>query len=322
MSLDLGSPILDVAFGMSFVFFLLSVVSSALSEGIAWATKQRSKMLEAGLKGMLGDPGVAKSVYEHPLVQSDVKPKGRVVDAPKEKTPNEKTPKKMKQQRPSYVSSRNFALALTETLKKVEVGVEGKVEYGAGAVGQIEASFKKIDPRLRQQLEPLWHEAEKDLDKFRSAAEKWFDDSMDRVSGWYKRWSQWVAIGLAVVIAVGLNASALRITDRLYSDEAVRSAVVSGAEGAVKNGETPEATGKAAEEAVGNLETLKLPIFWADDNSPFDSWQAFGESLLGWLITAVAISLGAPFWFDALGKISRLRAAGKKPEDAPAVKPT
>lgn len=305
MSLDLGSPVLDVAFGLSFVFFLLSVVSSALGEGFAWFTKQRSKMLEKGLVGMLGDDKLAEKIFDHPLVQTDVKPKAAGnLGAGKEK----------KRRRPSYLSPRNFALALTQTLKEVEAGAEGVVHYGAGAVKQIDESFAKLDPNLRHQLEPLWHEANKDLDQFRARAEKWFDDQMDRVSGWYKRWSQVVTIVIALIVAIGLNASALRVTERLYNDQAVRSAVVAGAEGAAQQGGEPETSGKAAEAAVGNLETLKLPIFWAADNLPWNSWQAFGECLLGWLITAVAISLGAPFWFDALGKISKLRTSGAKPQ--------
>ena len=36
---------------------------------------------------------------------------------------------------------------------------------------------------------------------------------------------------------------------------------------------------------------------------------------LGWLLTALAISLGAPFWFDLLNRFIALRNAGKKPED-------
>ncbi len=35
-----------------------------------------------------------------------------------------------------------------------------------------------------------------------------------------------------------------------------------------------------------------------------------GWSILGWLITALAISLGAPFWFDMLNKVIRLRSSG------------
>ncbi len=36
---------------------------------------------------------------------------------------------------------------------------------------------------------------------------------------------------------------------------------------------------------------------------------------LGWLLTALAISLGAPFWFDLLNRFIALRNAGKKPDD-------
>jgi hypothetical protein len=34
------------------------------------------------------------------------------------------------------------------------------------------------------------------------------------------------------------------------------------------------------------------------------------ETVLGWLITAMAITLGAPFWFDLLSKLISLRGAG------------
>ena len=42
-------------------------------------------------------------------------------------------------------------------------------------------------------------------------------------------------------------------------------------------------------------------------------WKAF-EWVVGWVITACAISLGAPFWFDMLNKIMVVRNA-IKPND-------
>jgi hypothetical protein len=38
-------------------------------------------------------------------------------------------------------------------------------------------------------------------------------------------------------------------------------------------------------------------------------------TIAGWLITALAICMGAPFWFDMLNKVIRLRNAGTKPSD-------
>jgi hypothetical protein len=41
----------------------------------------------------------------------------------------------------------------------------------------------------------------------------------------------------------------------------------------------------------------------------------FGVLVLGWFLTALACTLGAPFWFDALSKLMQLRAAGRKPDE-------
>jgi hypothetical protein len=38
--------------------------------------------------------------------------------------------------------------------------------------------------------------------------------------------------------------------------------------------------------------------------------------LLGWMLTILAISLGAPFWFDMLNKLVNVRSAGKSPDEA------
>ena len=40
-------------------------------------------------------------------------------------------------------------------------------------------------------------------------------------------------------------------------------------------------------------------------------WIAAAVAVAGWIITAIFVSLGAPFWFDALGRIVNLRQAGK-----------
>jgi hypothetical protein len=38
--------------------------------------------------------------------------------------------------------------------------------------------------------------------------------------------------------------------------------------------------------------------------------------LFGWILSGVAISMGAGFWFEALNKIINIRNAGKKPPSA------
>jgi hypothetical protein len=35
------------------------------------------------------------------------------------------------------------------------------------------------------------------------------------------------------------------------------------------------------------------------------------QAIFGWLMTGVAVAMGAPFWFDILGKLINVRNTGK-----------
>jgi hypothetical protein len=61
------------------------------------------------------------------------------------------------------------------------------------------------------------------------------------------------------------------------------------------------------------------PLIWCDHDRTQLSKVLLGlwPMLLGWLITAAAMSLGAPFWFDTLKRFVSIRSAGKAPEEAP-----
>jgi hypothetical protein len=291
VSLDLGSPALEVAIGLAFVFFLLSTLVSAITEGIAWLTRQRSMQLEQGIKGLLGDNDLAREVLGHALVRSDVRrpAKARAKGA------------RRNERRPSYVSARNFSLALIDTLAKRGRSAQNsleEVESGAAEIG---------DEALEEQLSALFGDpAVTELRHFRKSAEVWFDDQMDRVSGWYKRWAQRVTCIVAVVVTVALNVSAVRVAETLANDQTVRGAIAARAESATGDA---TAAGQNAEYAVKTLDSLKLPILWNDATDEVNA-----SLVAGWLVTFIAISLGAPFWFDALSKLARLRTTGKKPE--------
>lgn len=303
MSFELGGSTLEVAIGLAFAFFLLSVIVSALTEGLAWVTKQRSKQLEKGLVGLLGKEFSAR-ILTHPLTKNDLGSTGAGA-------------------KPSYLSSRNFSLALIDELQK-QGGDDGasyaRIRAGVNSL-QDEAAHSALGEQLASLLSAThWdNDVKASFEHFREESERWFDDTMDRVSGWYKRWSQKWNILAALVIAVALNASAVRIAERLAGDETVRSAVVAGAEASAGGGaNSPKNTGQSAQDALNELTSLQVPLLWSDANNPFhlpDFWKVV-RAIAGWLLTAVAISLGAPFWFDALGKLARLRTTGKRPEPA------
>jgi hypothetical protein len=70
-----------------------------------------------------------------------------------------------------------------------------------------------------------------------------------------------------------------------------------------------------------------LPLGWGPENRSAPSVLGVLEKIAGILLTAAALMLGAPFWFDVLGKVARLRSSGKRAdppepaEPAPAARP-
>jgi hypothetical protein len=206
---------------------------------------------------------------------------------------------------PSYMSPKLFALALLDV-----IAPEGKGDDPIGVVkGQIELA--QLPATVKDALLSMANGAAKDRNELRELVENWFNSTMERVSGWYKRKTQLVICVLSVVVAVGLNVNTISIGERLAKDGTVRAAVVAQAE---KTKEQPEGLKVAAKEA-DNVAQLGVPIGW--NKTPgdpawanFDSFGGFMRTVFGWLLTAIALSLGAPFWFGLLGKLTSLRGSG------------
>jgi hypothetical protein len=302
VNIDLGSPILDVAIGLSFVFFLLSVIASAVGEGIASVLNLRGKTLEQGLKGMLKSGGVVTSLLEHDLVRTELDKDPRSEASCRRLWIERFFPKSWRryERSSSYVAPDVFAAAFKDLYDdlKDQPGIEAQLKAlgVTGAWGGMQGDLKKV--------------------------ESWFDKSMERVSGWYRRKSQLITVAIAIVVAIGLNASALRIVERLQEEPTVRTALVAQAEAtAEEEGSTTTAAkekslehaGKAASGAYDKLTAMHVPLLWAKANVPQGFWP-WVTNALGWLLTIIAISLGAPLWFDAMGKLANLRTTGKKPE--------
>ena len=305
----------------------------------------------------------------------------------------------------------------------------------AGYVRQLILNLPDKDARMRTTLLTLYDDAANDVEKFKQNIEVWFNNSMDRVGGWYKRRAQWVTFGISALVVVLMNVDALLIVRYLDANHGVRDALVTQAkayvEAKAKEAPPPAKEGAAANvtaparPAAGDIVTgtlnfkfktappkgkenekvkvvftttapggkfrpdfvmveptatsvpytldtaisdqpqkasigaeianadvvpvplelqpslpeqlkrvqqqlmeLKLPIGWEENPAQANAdmrlgrpeigknfWDTVLYHLLGWLITAVAATLGAPFWFDMLNKVMSIRSAGKSPDE-------
>jgi hypothetical protein len=195
---------------------------------------------------------------------------------------------------------------------------------------QIEDHLAHVPTKqLKEALTSLWHAAENDIDKFRTSIEQWFDDAMQRVSGWYTRTAKLILLVIGLGLAVGLNVDSYGLANALWKDPTLRTAVDEQAKAIAKSGNVP--TGSACESGsaspqdpnekiisnIGCLHSLRLPIGWGKSN-PANPAHYPGR-ILGWIITGFAISLGAPFWFNTLQKV--IRSTGPPPSPSPAAAP-
>ena len=162
---------------------------------------------------------------------------------------------------------------------------------------------------------------------------------MDRVSGWYKRYAQKWLLGLALALAVACNVDTIHIIQTLSSDpkllaDTVTQAINTARAGTAEYVVTPHTEpAKAAQPSPGptedttqnvsqlinnayaamnKLSNVSVPIGWSEPQRQYlyDPGHFVG-ALLGWFLTALAASLGAPFWFDTLQRFVNIRSNGR-----------
>lgn len=153
-----------------------------------------------------------------------------------------------------------------------------------------------------------------DVAKLKKSIESWYNSAMDRVSGWYKYRTQKILFVIGIVLAVALNADTVRIMKQLSQDATLRQSIVAAAQSAkppdITSGQTIKDQIEQTQKQVSQIENLGIPLGRSPGQSDAVTWQ----TALGWLLTAIAVSLGAPFWFDMLNKIMVVRSTVKPRE--------
>lgn len=307
-----GSDILDIAIGLVFVYLLLSLICSVINEWIAALLSMRATNLEDGVRNLLtgssdkpgdGKADIAHQLYRHALISGLFKQDW--LDKLRKSSGH-----------PSYIPSRTFALALLDTVAPSKLGAPQTFQDVRQAIDNLPEGHTK------EALQTLVNDAGGNLQLLRQNVENWYNDSMDRVSGWYKRKTQIVILVLALIVAVAANADSVSIANTLARNPALRASAVAAAQAHVNNPNTDSGAKDPLDrvDAVqSKLKTLYLPLGWVStpgDPRSFpgaDPW-AWLIKIFGLMLTAVALSLGAPFWFDVLNKFIVIRSTVKPRE--------
>lgn len=213
-------------------------------------------------------------------------------------------------------------------------------------------NYLHLSPNVREHLLQLFEDARHDVKAFRINMESWFNETMTRASGWYRKQTQTWLLCIGIAIAALFNVDSIAIARILMKDKNVRTEMVQ-----LASSHTPAYTAitdtlirknvlhkdSAFYRADTSLrvfvnDTSLIGVYAMLRNDAGDARNVLGISracitdsssghkimhcgythpfqqnglliFAGWCITALAISLGAPFWFDLLGKLVKFRTA-------------
>ncbi len=315
---------LEVAIGLAITFLLFSLLLTSLQEGIEAMMKGRAKDLERTIKQMLDDKSgeLTKRLYEHPLIFSLFP--GEYDEA--------RTHVGVTSSLPSYIPKGNFAAALADVLAGNFFGRPAPEGTNTARDGTLSsAGPAQVSDQVARIFKLASDASGGQAENMLAGVEQWYDAAMIRLSGQYKRKTQVWLFLLALISAWLCNVDAVRIGNELATNQQLRQKVIAEAPNLRKSSEialaelgkirpadeTQAAIVQSAKAAIegGMIKMVGagLPVgrIAGESYAP----QDFGQ-IAGWLITALAAMLGAPFWFDLLGKFMNVRAAVKPATEA------
>jgi len=301
------SAFLEVGIGLAFTYLLLSLIATWINEWIASILNLRAKDLKKAIGDILEDPTKVEELYKHPLIKALSKQKNGQV-----------------KRLPSYIPDRTFALAALDVLSENKALITETAD-------EVSPLFESLPSGVRSAFDTFWWAGAKSIESLRSDVETWFNDKMARLSGEYKRRAQWISLAVGLVLAVGLNIDTITVADTLWRDPALRTGVVAYVEASAETFDPgKEEVDVPMDELRATLASLELPMGWGTYAPRASAMRGSAEAagrdanlavvtgwlitVVGWLLTGLAVSQGAPFWFDLLNKIVNLRSSGVVPK--------
>lgn len=318
--------LLEVALGLAVVYLLVAMLASGVRELIARLVGERGKLLRQNLQRLLPDRWVYLRVINHPAISALYR-----------NVPGQGKP-------PSYIPGRNVAHAVLDVLfdrQRLVFNRKSKksMAFDLDGVRQAVRDAKQNDLAVGHALSPMLERATS-LDEAFVNIEQWFESSVARMGGWYKARTQKLLFAVGFGIAAVFNVDTIYIVTTLAQSESLRTAMTTTAQRLSAEGLPQEGQLDVARAELAKLATAGLPIGYscigtaARASTPDNALQAltltalkdkcwseasqyglgfWAIKLTGWLLTALAAILGAPFWFDLVGRVVNLRSAGSKP---------
>ena len=320
--------ILSLGITLVFVFLLLSIMVTAINDLVFTIWRARAKQLEDFLANLFFNDTLWTELFT------------RIKDSP-----FINVLKKDQKSFPGAIPAETFTTALLADITNNTLTIQAVKDAVTANHGTKSDFYMMLATLLSK--EPTF-------DQLRNDLEKMFDNSMERLTGWYKRKAKILSFVVGLIICVTLNVDTITITRNLWHNKDKAEQIATFAAAASKSfqiNDSSEVELKSDKEVIASIKfenkaltksnlgeaiskidtsggnkkerqlvgsynilaNLDIPIGWSKENIPVkseDCWLNFWMwflKILGMLLTTAAVSLGAPYWFDILNKISPLK---------------
>jgi len=142
-------------------------------------------------------------------------------------------------------AGRDLAKLVPQSLDNIEAAIQGLPD------GHTKESLLVLVDKAKREGSDVLSQ----IEGFKTSIETWFNDAMDRVTGWYKRWTQIVVLCISIVLVTILNVDSLMIIQRLTSDKDFRSEILANASKAVEPARSSNSSSTGGSGQTGNTST-------------------------------------------------------------------
>jgi hypothetical protein len=265
--------ILNFVIALIFMFLLFSLFTSWIMEFITQQLNLKGKFLQKKLTEVFNDNHTdwVKLVFNNPLLKSLTR-QGR---------------------EPSQVDPELFSQAVSQVIQSHSASESEGLPKLLSVIG---SSLTPEDNK--------------------KAVLNWFEAFNKRVTYWYKETTRKYLFFIGLGIAIMFNVDMIEISQTLWKNPELSEKVAFAAEEFEENQEAddPEATA-AAKTIIDDYKKSKLfPIGWPKTE---EGWFCipqdtnFVSKFFGFILSAFVVTLGAPFWFEALRKVLSLKPSKK-----------
>lgn len=279
------SSVIDIGLGLILVYYVVCTIVQSIVNFASSLLNMGSEHLAASLRDMLADAHLDKQFSDHVLIKNLERNRTFFFGL-------------IQRTGVDYIPNQTFALTLFDILAHRATGDE---QTPLQALQQAATTLP--DGKTKDSLIALLSNGENTIEKAQQRVAEWFDNTMLTASDLYTAQIRRIALIVAGLLTVILGIDSVNIATTLWQQPTIRAAAAAEAADMAQHDQLNLQSAGQTQDALGQLEALRIPLFWDFNNLPNTS-EKWLWKIIGLVITWIAATLGAPFWYDVLKKVN------------------